>query len=1141
MPYSDIVTLRQMRPAYNIKEESLDEWKTFIANDQFNEILHKVVGSVMANDLDKHKSFWIAGTYGTGKSHAGAVIQHLLCDPWDEVSEYVAEEYRKQKYEVLRSQLQELRKQKRLFPVNLYGQQSIAHEEDLSLQMQREIKRALRTAGIEITVRTDFDNYIQHIEDQPTFWEQLIAKNVQLESMAPNVDKLKQRLTDANTDVLEAMRNALREGGFDIRLKSANLGQWLFEVQAALRQKTDFNGLLIVWDEFTEIMTSTIGSRLLVSLQQIAEAMMNIENDSYFLLISHPSALNSLREEEREKTKGRYHYVTYNMEPISAFKIMSKKFCIVDEDLYHSHQQRFFSLHQEILDKFAQGSTSTDETRDNIANLFPLHPATANLATYYAREAGSSSRSVFDFLASDAIRDFLESEIVFAQEQTITADYLWDYVLPYFQTESTKFGAVTERYNSHHLHVEEQGYDYLCVFKGILLLNALNNIANSDSVTPSTENICNLFVGTAIEPNLTEILDWFNDKSIVQRQPNGNFSILFTALPGEEIKKIKDRLKSNTYAFTDQVIKSSDVAHKQFETNLSNVTRPLRFEFYSTLSNESILMNHIETAKKGAMSYETFVAFLVGRTSEEVMRLKDVARRNCSDERYQDIAFVVLEPEMGVREYERFIEYQANAECAQSHGLPQQKDMYEKQAASMISEWVSKMRSNNATLYLRSDSITIAGSKIATTINASVASRIFSKGPESLEVIRAKGSVTYWKKQSVKATVDNVLSYNTKSDILSQCPGQAKHIEYLLQDSVDDNLQWKSDVGSDHPLKLVCDYVDEMLSGRHTNKNQDFNLGDKLIGLTKPPFGLFQTYAPMAMVAFAMRRYVYQDAIYDFNTGSQLNHQHMVDAVVEMFKAWEAGKASNKLRFMFESKEAGGISKGLISAFQLSRFKKDSDTSSLRFVRWAMQQYCAQQGYPLWSLKYCPECTEPMAALVTNIAKVITEPESVKNPALLTDTLNSYNELKMDLGNLLLPNSDNFRKGFVAYLYSEEAVQLEENEVDEAIAYLRSHLQGEVSLWAEIEVHSQLKNWRIAKSKKAEQSEPRVSGVGPDSVVSGGGGTRDVLPSIDPDQLKQKRIQALSRINGSTDLRSVLENMINSESESIINTILKYV
>ena len=124
--------------------------------------------------------------------------------------------------------------------------------------------------------------------------------------------------------------------------------------------------------------------------------MMNAENDSYFLFISHPSALNTLKEEEREKTKGRYHYIIYNMEPVSAFKIMSKKFEIVNYTLYMMRQDRFFNIHPELLEMFSTTSTDTEQTIENIKNLFPLHPATANLATYYAREAGSSSRSVFE-------------------------------------------------------------------------------------------------------------------------------------------------------------------------------------------------------------------------------------------------------------------------------------------------------------------------------------------------------------------------------------------------------------------------------------------------------------------------------------------------------------------------------------------------------------------------------------------------------------------------------------------------------------------------------------------------------------------------------------------------------------------------
>ena len=342
MKYSDIVTLRQMRPAYNIQEEGRDEWKTFIANDQFNDILNRMVKAVRNNDADHHKSLWIAGTYGTGKSHAGAVLKHLFCDPVDEIQEYVEEEYKKDKYAMLRHAILQVRQQKRLFPVNLYGQQSIAHEEDLSLQLQKEISHALTKAGINIVVRTDFDTLVQHIDEQPAIWQTLIDNNPILSSVAPDLKKLKQLLSAGDTEVLDRVRNAQRIAGIDIRMQGNNIQQWIFEVQNELKAQGTYDGLLIIWDEFTEIMTSSIGTRLLVQLQKIAEAMMNPENDSYFLFISHPSALNSLKEEEREKTKGRYHYVSYNMEPVSAFKIMSKKFKIVDDEAYQHIKHNFF-------------------------------------------------------------------------------------------------------------------------------------------------------------------------------------------------------------------------------------------------------------------------------------------------------------------------------------------------------------------------------------------------------------------------------------------------------------------------------------------------------------------------------------------------------------------------------------------------------------------------------------------------------------------------------------------------------------------------------------------------------------------------------------------------------------------------------
>ena len=89
MKYSDFITIRESKPAYNISNEEKGEWETFIPNAQFNEILRRVISAVRNNDQDAHKSFWIDGTYGTGKSHAAAVIKHLLCDNVEDIREYV--------------------------------------------------------------------------------------------------------------------------------------------------------------------------------------------------------------------------------------------------------------------------------------------------------------------------------------------------------------------------------------------------------------------------------------------------------------------------------------------------------------------------------------------------------------------------------------------------------------------------------------------------------------------------------------------------------------------------------------------------------------------------------------------------------------------------------------------------------------------------------------------------------------------------------------------------------------------------------------------------------------------------------------------------------------------------------------------
>lgn len=1126
--YSDIIALRGQKAAYNIQTEEDGAWRVFIANEQFNDILRKVINSVYNNDTNVHKSFWIEGTYGTGKSHAAAVIKHLLCDPVADISEYVNEEYADPKYAVLKNSIFDLRSKKRLFPVTMYGQNKIAHKDDLSLQMQGEIKKALLKAGIDIDVKTDYDNYVNHIQNNLQMWELILEQNPKLSSFTPTTDKLINDLKNQDSGTLAKVKEVLRDTGIDIRLETEKLSDWFFEVQNKLAQTTDYDGLLLIWDEFTDVMKSDIGLSLLVDLQRLADETMNSENNSYLFFISHPSALNSLKAEERDKTKGRYLYMRYNMEPVSAFKIMSRKFKLVGtEEELNKISGAFYDKCAPLLNAFTKDSTNQAETIADIKNLFPVHPSTANLATYYAREAGSSSRSVFQFLGeNDAIKEFLDNETIFLNRETITADYLWDYVVSEFNDNVAKFGAVTERFNSYRMRVEHEGDAYFAVFKSVLLLNALNNIANNESVTPSEDNIKNLYVGTSIEYQVDDILTWFNENSVIQRAPGGMYSIQFSALPPKEIEDIKNNLILTDFKTTAQVINFGTVASEEFEKYLTNVARPCSFQFYSVEYNEPTLLNKIENGRKAAKDYEIFFAFLVARNADELNTLKDIASRNSKEDRFQTTTFIVFDSILTDVNYNRFIEYQANSKCAQQHGFADQQQSHSKLASDMLREWIKEIRRGVFETYINGQALNSSALKLPTFVNSEIAPTIFTSGPESLDLIKIKFSKTFWKKALVKETVKNVLSYNTKKDISDRCKGPAIHIQYLLQDSVNDDLTWKSDIDPEHPLLKVCQFVEKKI--KYADKSNNFNLAEKFLELTKPPYGLFQSHAGMGMLAFAMRPYV--NKIFDLN-GRPREVQHVVEDVVEVFKSWEEGKISQKVTFRFETPEEGKLCKLFISIFNLTSYRGISEISSLKNARWVMtHSYVPDKKYPLWSLKYLPdEMAKPeLKKLVDDINAICVEIGS-SNPSLLADTLDGLKMYEFELKNLInIPT--NFRDGFLRFLQTEETVKLKEDEFDSAFQYISQHLQSEVGIWTEAEVQNALLKWRVTTIHSTPPTPP-VTGPGPVPPTP-------PTPSPDHNLKKQKALDKVESITDVYPAKNLLKRLVNLGWDPILDIVL---
>ncbi len=643
-----------------------------------------------------------------------------------------------------------------------------------------------------------------------------------------------------------------------------------------------------------------------------------------------------------------------------------------------------------------------------------------------------------------------------------------------------------------------------------------------------------MYVGTPIDTEMDEILNWINTEGVVQRSPQGIYEIRFSALDTKEIEDIKVNLLNSEYKFTAQLLKFSDTARKEFDKKLKMVNRLCSFDFFSEDSNEYTLLNKIENGRKDAETYETFLALMMARNNAELTTLKDIASKAMNDERFKNVAFLVFDTVIEPMEFDRFIEYQANAVCSNKHGYAEQTKSHTDNAKAIILDWIKDINSGTCTVYLQGDSTAISARTLPNVINSVISPRIFFSGPESLEILRLKAPSTCWVKQFSNKTADTVLSFNTKDEIMTRCTGPAKHIPLLLQDSVDDNLQFKSDVNPKHPLYVVSKFVKSRID--HTDKQNVFNFAEKFRELTLPPYGLFKSHAGYGMLAFALRPYV--DKVFD-TTGKPINAQRMQELIDDTFKIWD-GASSNihKVDVKFETKEEGSIAKGLISIFQLGKLKDYKDVTSLTDARWALRNgFCPQVGYPLWAIKYCDKlqnlsCKDKICRLTDNIITIYTE-VGAKNPALMVETDGLITEVRFEFTPLLnCEETNNFENGFRNYLRNDPNVNLQDADYGEALNYIRQHMEAGVGLWTESSVIEQLKNWKLSLI-------PISTSYQPNSHANNNNNNEvDIADTL---SMTSKHTKAKERIKSLTmdEAIEILDDLCDLRIDSVLNIILK--
>ncbi|MBO8152008.1 MAG: hypothetical protein H0Z30_05895 [Candidatus Marinimicrobia bacterium] len=1061
MKYEEIIGLNDyFQPVYDLENEIGTYWKQFIPNEKWYKVLSETINSLESSKPEEKKSIWLQGAYGTGKSHATAVVKHLLFDDLAEINDFI-----ENLEEQIKFKIKNFRKTKRVFPVVLKGTSSVIDNRTFALVLEKAVKNALKKEGIELVTKTDFEKMITKLKSDEINWEK-IFKGTELEVYGTKEDIIS-KLQQENINILTKIESILSQKG--IHFSTENIANWLVEIRNELKNKEIADYLVIYWDEFTGILELPKSGLLLTELQNIAE--LSINKGVYLFVVAHrkPYRTNISRDDV-EKVLGRFKVLDYSMEPITTYHIINAAIKKKDMARFTEIKNKYIDSVKSLIEKIT-GSEGT-QVQKSLEGLFPIHPYTAYLATFIARNIGSTERSIFNFLYDEraGFKKFIKENPEENGKIFLTADYLWDFFYEEFERmESEKVHAVLEKFKLHKNTLEEKGDEYLSMFKAVLLLNLLYRfveVGESSLVVPSEENIINLFAGTINQKNLISILSFIDDKQIISKTPDNLYLITSSGLPSREIETEKNKIKSE-YNTIDKIL--SDTQKKELQNTISiSINRDVECLIVDAILNEHLIRGKIEKVFK--KDYTIHLCLFLGESEQELRQIKDMLKKISSEEDFRDIIFAVSEVILDEKVFSRFIEYKARAIVADKHNYSEERNINEEYAKKVIDDWLSQVKSGYVEWFLQSGTGKELINQFSRKIREELSKKIFSYGLENIE--EAQRNRNIWTNKRSKTSTEIFLFANSRENIEEKTSkGPERYLREIIKDKkgeyiVDINLKIKDDVPENHPLKKM--HLEIRKNFEKEKTSGVFNLGDTLKFLTKPPYGLYPNMVNMAAVGFLMREYV--GKLFEAGTGIPVQKELMRDKILTLFDYWEKGIYSQKLEVRFGTEDEEKLIEILKDLFRLKEVK------SLNDARWKVREWIKKQSFPIWVFKFIENINENTAKAIDAIFELVQSIDRELTYEKIMDYLNAIEDVRYDLD--ILIDQENPKELFKKWLKSIEGVEILPEDIEEIIDYIKRNMQEEVASWTEDKVREKVKDWyrmklekQIEELKRTEQGD----------------------------------------------------------------------
>lgn len=529
MPVKKYDTYLQISPTFesvvDIAADGRNQnlWREYIVGEDMEKLVDLLCQSLNYESPDSRRSFWIHGTYGTGKSYAAILIKHLLEEKPDVVSEYLGNN---QKLSKFRNRFMNCRSHGDHLVIWKTGCTGIRSGDQLLIEAEFAIRGALKEKFGDKANYGTFslqDGVKKQLRNKNINWANVLDTTILGESF-DDVDALFEAVNSGNLDAICAAAEVIRTNHWGLIDSVETFKKWIADIIAANNLKE--SGIFFIWDEFTDYLRHGDDQ---VVMQQISEFCKEEPLFMCFIVHKDSSWVDVMGNATYQQITHRFHEVEFHVSADAAYDLIAGS--IRTRNGMENYWQDARKVPIRNIKPFLPDISGLDDKiSEKINELCPMHPMTIKLLSSVAQNFAASQRTMFRFMkdGSNEEQGFLGYISKYGPEDQacwLTPEWLWDYFFTResdFHDKETKVPEYIRHYEENK-HLVENDENAHRVFKIAMLLMAVmsttkgiySNSKANNGVSATVECLKNCLSGVLTKQQIKDYLDTFEESRIL--------------------------------------------------------------------------------------------------------------------------------------------------------------------------------------------------------------------------------------------------------------------------------------------------------------------------------------------------------------------------------------------------------------------------------------------------------------------------------------------------------------------------------------------------------------------------------------------------------------------------------------------------